>query len=300
MRITIGLPFFNSAATLADAIRSVFAQTLDDWELILVDDGSQDESAQIARAVIDDRVRFVSGGENRGLPYRLNQIAQLARSEYIARFDADDLMHPARLERQVARLEGDRDLDLVGTGMYTIDSASRAVGKRGCDRMPVSAEAILRGRSIAHPTVTGRTSWFRANPYDPRYRRSQDCELWCRSFAERRFRVEVIAEPLYFFREEGSVTVSKILEGYRMQRMLVRRYGSALVGWRRSLVMTGTLCAKALVYRAAAVIGREMSLVNRRNKPLAEEERSSASQTLQSILGSVVPGLTLPCGAASQ
>jgi glycosyltransferase involved in cell wall biosynthesis len=72
--MTIGIPFYNAEAYLGDAIRSIFAQTYHDWELILVDDGSTDRSLEIARAVRDPRVRVISDGQNRRLPYRLNQI----------------------------------------------------------------------------------------------------------------------------------------------------------------------------------------------------------------------------------
>src|SRR3954468_15780628 len=104
-RVTIGLPFVNSGETLPNAIRSVFAQTYDDWELILCDDGSTDISLEIARSVRDARVRVLSDGKNVGLPCRLNQIAAVARGEMLARMDADDLMHPNRIAAQVALLD---------------------------------------------------------------------------------------------------------------------------------------------------------------------------------------------------
>src|SRR6516165_10713523 len=104
-RVTIGLPFVNQANLLADAIRSVFAQTFTDWELILVDDGSSDCSTSIARAVCDPRVSYHRNSANRGLPFCLNAIPSLCTGDYIARCDADDMMHPLRLERQIAFLE---------------------------------------------------------------------------------------------------------------------------------------------------------------------------------------------------
>ena len=79
MRITIRILFHNCEQTLADAIRSVFAQTFHNWALILVDDGSIDGSLEIARKVSDSRVCVISDGVNKGLPSRLNQIARLAR-----------------------------------------------------------------------------------------------------------------------------------------------------------------------------------------------------------------------------
>src|SRR5690349_10645893 len=105
--VTVGIPFFNNASSLSDALRSIFAQTFTDWELILADDGSTDESLSIARSVRDPRVMVMSDGGNRGLVFRLNQITSAARGKYIARMDADDLSHPARLQRQVSLLERD-------------------------------------------------------------------------------------------------------------------------------------------------------------------------------------------------
>jgi hypothetical protein len=104
--ITVGLPFWNNERTLEAAIRSVQAQTIPDWVLLVVNDGSRDDSAAIVRSFRDPRIRLVDDGEHRGLVYRLNQIAALAASPFLARMDADDLMHPQRLERQLACLSG--------------------------------------------------------------------------------------------------------------------------------------------------------------------------------------------------
>src|SRR4030066_138114 len=95
--VTVGIPFFNNQDTLPDAIRSIFAQSFQDWELLLLDDGSTDGSLQIAQSIDDPRVRVISDGCNRKLPARLNQIIDLARGQYIARMDADDLCGITRL-----------------------------------------------------------------------------------------------------------------------------------------------------------------------------------------------------------
>ncbi|MEK5752755.1 glycosyltransferase family 2 protein, partial [Acinetobacter variabilis] len=74
MYISIGIPFFNAEKYLEDAIKSVLAQTFQNWELILVDDGSIDRSLEIARSFNDPRIRIIADGHNRRLAYRLNQI----------------------------------------------------------------------------------------------------------------------------------------------------------------------------------------------------------------------------------
>ena len=101
MLVSIGLPFFNAGRMLTAALQSIFAQSLEDWELILLDDGSSDKSLHLAASIQDLRVRLFSDGRNRGLSYRLNQSALLARGKYLARMDADDVMHPDRLRRQI-------------------------------------------------------------------------------------------------------------------------------------------------------------------------------------------------------
>ena len=98
--ISIGIPIYNASNYLEDAIKSVLAQSFTDFELILIDDGSTDNSLEIAKSFTDSRIKVISDGENRKLPYRLNQIIQLAKHGYIARMDADDLMDCDRLKIQ--------------------------------------------------------------------------------------------------------------------------------------------------------------------------------------------------------
>ena len=99
--VTIAIPFYNPGPAFEDAIKSVFAQTYTNWELLLVNDGSTDDSLEKALAIKDSRVQVINDGKNLGLGARLNQIAQLASGEYLARMDADDIMHPERIENKL-------------------------------------------------------------------------------------------------------------------------------------------------------------------------------------------------------
>lgn len=112
---SILLPVFNGERFLADCLRSISAQTLTDWELIAVDDGSTDGTPAILRAwqAKDGRIRVLTQAHH-GIVAGLNAGLALCRATYIARMDCDDRMHPGRLERQRACLEQDPDLDLVG------------------------------------------------------------------------------------------------------------------------------------------------------------------------------------------
>ncbi|MEN6301484.1 MAG: glycosyltransferase family A protein, partial [Armatimonadia bacterium] len=129
--VSVGIPFYNSEATLLNSVRSVFAQTFQDWELVLMDDGSTDGSLEVARSIDDPRVRVISDGKNLRLPGRLNALHRVTKGRYIARMDSDDLMHPRRLEEQVALLDERPDVDVVGTLMYAMDARKGVHGVEG-------------------------------------------------------------------------------------------------------------------------------------------------------------------------
>src|SRR5438874_1140893 len=116
-RLTIGLPVYNARLFLEDTLRSIFAQTFTDWELIAVDDGSTDGSGALLERLRDHRVRVFIEKGNRGLAARLNFIHENARGTYIARMDADDMMHPERMARQLAFLDQHPEVDVVGCSL---------------------------------------------------------------------------------------------------------------------------------------------------------------------------------------
>ncbi len=197
--ITVGIAFRNPGEFFELAIKSVLAQTLCSWELLLVDDGSQDGSVELALSIADPRVRVLVDGRARGLAARLNQMVREAGAPLFARMDADDVMHPVRLERQVEFLHACVEETVLGTGCYSIDQSSRVIGRRHV-QTPQGGGFAAR-HAFIHPTVAARTSWFRANSYSeqPLFHRSEDAELWCRTAGEARF--EVLDEPLLYYRE---------------------------------------------------------------------------------------------------
>ena len=279
--ITVGLPFYNAGTTLLPAIRSVFAQTLQDWELILYDDGSTDGSLQLARSISDARVVVHSTGRNCGLVSALNRIAQLAQGQYLARMDADDLMHPARLQRQVEFLDRHAEVPVLGSGAYVIDGDGRPMGIRAQAAPDTSDYALLRRNPILHPTVAGRTSWFRANPYDPAFPRSEDHELWCRMAGPSP--VGHIGEPLLFIRDASARQTGKYAATCRSDMRIYRKYGPARVGRFRTAALLAGAWAKPLVYSMAARAGLESRLLGLRNQPLSVQQAADASAALDLI-----------------
>lgn len=295
--VTIGIPFLNARRYLAAAVRSVFAQTHDDWELLLIDDGSTDGSVDVVRHLDDSRVRVLSDGSHRGLCARLNQIALIAQGAYLARMDADDLMHPERIERQLRSLRANPGIDLIDTATVTVDDELTPMGIRGDRPLDSSPEAVLRNGLLIHPTVMGRAEWFRGNPYDPVYVRAEDRELWTRTCVTTRF--TRLCEPLFFYRESLAGNVRNYLRSERTVRDILRRYGPALIGTRRTRLLVMRSRLKSMTYLMGTKLGVQGRLINRRNRPLNAAEREEGRRILSLIRSTPVSGLRVDGPAPS-
>lgn len=279
--LTVAIPFHNNVRTLPLAVASVFAQSFDDWELLLVDDGSRDGSLDFAESLGDSRVRVVSDGRNLGLPARLNQIAELARGKMLARMDADDAMRRQRLEVQSRFLNQHHDVDVVASAVYVMDAENHVYGTRSTTPYTPHARAFLGNDLFIHPSVMARREWFRANRYNPSLRKSQDKELWCRTRTTTTF--AKIAEPLLFYREAGNFS----WEGYREQKRLdahvVAKYGPDGIGGLATAGKLAAIRAKLLVYRLLVTVRREQVLVRNRSNGLSEIECLPAQRELDEL-----------------
>lgn len=212
---------YNASGTIDLALRSILAQTYQNWELIVVDDGSTDRTAESVSCIQDSRVRFIQEPSgNRGLAARLNQCVRLARGQYVARMDADDVAYPQRLERQVQFLEEHRDIDLLGTGAVIFKGEGEIIG---CYPTANSHETICRrpwwGFPLAHPTWMGKRTWFLSHPYSDEDTRCEDQALLLRSFSHSRF-----------------AALEEILLGYRVAEIAAARLGRGRLNYCRRLV----------------------------------------------------------------
>jgi glycosyltransferase involved in cell wall biosynthesis len=288
MRVTVGIPFHNAERTLAHAIRSVFTQTFQDWELLLVDDASTDRSLAIAREVQDSRVRVHSDGLRRGLATRLNQIADLAYGEFLARMDADDIMHPERLADQLEVLQGPTPADLVASAAYMLNDEDAPVGVRGAEGADLRLSVVLRRSPFVHPTVIAKTAWFRANRYDPAYPRAEDHELWCRTCQH--LKAVHLLRPLLFYRQPSLAAAAKFSQTYATDRKIIRAYGRPIGRLQAARLITASYC-KTWVRSGAALVGRSVPVLHDRR--LTPAEQAVAARDLRSILVTPVPGFDL-------
>jgi glycosyltransferase involved in cell wall biosynthesis len=209
--VSVIMSMRNSAATVGSAVRSVRLQSLRDWELIVIDDGSSDQSSAIVGEFHDERIRIIRESHSAGLATRLNQAVALAKGEFIARMDADDICFPERFARQVARLREDPQLDLVGCGAVVFASGDELIGEMpvGLRHQDVVARPFV-GFPFPHPTWCGRADWFRKNPYDSRLRYAEDQDLLLRSF--RHSKLAGLGTVLLGYRQD-QLALKKLLPG---------------------------------------------------------------------------------------
>lgn len=228
MNISIGISFYNCEKFLASAIKSILAQTHTDWELILINDGSTDHSLEIARSFDDSRIRIISDGLNMKLAARLNQIIDLSKYDYIARMDADDIIDPFRLEKQIKFLDQNQDIDLVSTGVCSISNKNEVRGIRNYKNSCLSSFDVISGNiGLVHASVMARKSWYLRNRYKENIV-AEDYELWNRAFANNDLKIYRVQEPLYYYREDDNVTYAKLMKAYKSQLSIISDYKSAL------------------------------------------------------------------------
>jgi glycosyltransferase involved in cell wall biosynthesis len=165
---------------LRSALESVLRQTLEDFELLIVEDPSPRAAEQVVGQYADPRIRYVLNAQRGSLVKQLNQGLEAARAELVARFDGDDVCAPLRLQRQLEYLQQHAGVSVLGSQITIIDQHGRQRGRR---RYPLTHEAILRSlprfNPLAHPSVMYRkTPILDAGGYT--FPETEDYELWSR------------------------------------------------------------------------------------------------------------------------
>ncbi|MES2964008.1 MAG: glycosyltransferase, partial [Bdellovibrionota bacterium] len=242
-RVTVVLPVFNGERFIRDAVESILSQTLEDFELIVIDDGSTDRTPEILSLLKDDRLSVHRNDTNLKLISSLNRGLVLARGEFIARMDADDISKPERLAKQVAFLDSHPDIDLVGTDILVFESDP----DDGVRLMPppvTSAQIrweLLRVSCLYHPTVMMRRSIFDSEKaYDPTFTHSEDYELWLRLSRTRK--LWNIIEPLLLYRRhENSISRTQAITQRERAEAALAHEIEVRIGIRPSRAVTGPL-----------------------------------------------------------
>lgn len=215
--ITIALPIYNAEKTLSCAIASIVSQSFQDWELLLLEDGSTDSSLVIAQSFNDPRIVLISDRTNQGISARLNQALDIARGRYFCRMDADDISFPHRLEKQFFYMEQHSAIDLCASSVVVFKNDGTLSGVVAVAQQHAQiCRRPWNGFHFPHPTWFGKTAWFRLWRYSIFASGAEDQSLLYRSFRQSHF--VGIPEVLLAYREDSR----------SFRKMLSRR----LVFWR--------------------------------------------------------------------
>lgn len=217
-RVSVILPCYNGEVYLREAVQSILDQTLADFELIVVDDGSTDGSPAILRNMAggDARIRVVTQ-PNGGIVAALNAAIDHARGQYIARMDADDVSFPERLAFQASYL--DRHPDVVLVGGYAVgDRNPTPASTRTTGGRHASTDLSVFPPRIAvsmHPLIMMRAAALRAmGGYRSDYRHAEDYDLFIRASAHGRIENPPV-DVLFYRRHEGAISIGNVEEQER-------------------------------------------------------------------------------------
>ena len=224
-QISVVMAVYNCDQYLDEAVDSILNQTFEDFEFIIIDDGSTDGSRDTLRRLTERDSRIVAiQQDNVGLTKSLNRGLALAKGEYIARMDGDDIATPERLEKQLQAFVENPDLVLLGAGVELISEDGLALGRRNQPREEIEIRRRLLlgdGGALTHPVVMFRRDTANAiGGYDERFTTTQDLDLFIR-LAEQG-RVFNLPEILLKWRQHGgSVNHTKSDTWMKMKRMAI-------------------------------------------------------------------------------
>ena len=267
IRVSVVLPVYNQAHYLPAALEGVFAQIYRDYELILVDDGSTDSTAEVL-AEYAERHRFeILTQENQGLARALNAGFARARGAYLTWTSSDNIMLPEMLEELAQALDGDPSVGLVYADRYLMDERGVDLGLYPA---PEYDPYLLLHANLVHCCFLYRRECMeRVGGYDPEFVYSEDWEYWIR--ISQYYRMKRVPQALYRYRYHGTSMTSELIRGtsrnmkyvdfagHIRRRMPVRWYVGKLKWWwlrlavRDHPLMTERAAVRSLTVRASGV-----------------------------------------------
>ncbi len=212
--ISIILPAYNAAKYIEQTISSLLNQTFTDFELLVIDDGSTDNTVSVIKKFTDSRIILIQNEHNLGLVKTLNKATMLCKGNYIARMDADDIALPQRLQLQKEFLDAHTNIAATAGWVNFIDENNKPAGAWDLDRQTNTAvqikKVLVKENCIAHPSVMIRAAVLQQYLYSEKQLHIEDYDLWLRLTADSLV-IEKIQQPVLDYRvHTESVTGSKL------------------------------------------------------------------------------------------
>lgn len=189
--ISVIMPVYNAGYYLESAISSILNQTLKNFEFLIFNDGSTDNSLEIIQSFQDERIKIYHYEENRGYVEHLNSGIKLSKGKYIARMDADDISYPGRLMQQYNFLEQNINVGLVSSDIRLINKADEIYGDLFYDKNLPVEWLLLWQNPIAHPTVCVRRDLLNKTQlqYESSKMPAEDYNLWTKLIQHTKFKI---------------------------------------------------------------------------------------------------------------
>ncbi len=237
---------YNCAPTLAEALDSLLAQTYQDFKVIMCDDGSTDNTRDVAQVYADrypEKFILIKNERNMGLNFTLNHCLEFVDTEYCARMDGDDISLPTRFEKQIGFLNQNPQYAIVSTPMIYFDDNGEY--RRGIGGFAVTNKTTSTGPSFCHaPSMILTEAYKAVRGYGEgkRLMRVEDVHLWYKMYAKG-YKCFILDEPLYAMRDDRNALHRRKFK-YRINSFLVRWEWIPKVGlpkWRRIYAFTPIL-----------------------------------------------------------
>lgn len=222
-KVSVIMPVYNSEKYLFQSIDSILAQTLSDFEFIIIDDGSTDNSLNIINSYNDSRIKVISHKNNLGISKALNMGLQISSGNYIARMDSDDISSNNRLEQQLYFMECNKDISISGCNMLIINS-NKAINYCLNDS-EIKAEMFFGKTPFAHPTIMIRNSFIKENDikYNVKALYAEDLDLYCNCCNIAKY--ANLDECLHFYRiHDNSVSNKHKIHQRKTARSIIRNF----------------------------------------------------------------------------
>ncbi|MGB9338728.1 MAG: glycosyltransferase [Polyangiales bacterium] len=285
--VSIMMPCFNAERTLPMALASLRTQTYENWEALVVDDGSSDGTWDLLRAFGDPRLRLERFDRNEGRGVARQRCLEMAKGSLLAFLDSDDWLFPGKLALQVGLMQERSELVVVSGACVITNALGDAVGLTRTGLKP--GEDFSTGLfSYPHPPPLSfppcmvRMDAAKQSGFDPEFRRSQDSDFLIRLMLGQRYAVS--PEPVYAYSQAEAASLDKTLEGYRFRIRCYARY-TASYPLRSRMEIAKTL-ARMGVYEVAGWLGSEQRLIERRWQDITPEARAAYWTAREEVMDS--------------
>ena len=245
---------YNESAGITSSIQSVIAQTYTNWELIIIDDASIDDTCELIREHQgkDNRIKLIENEKNIGLANCLNKGIKESKGKYIARLDADDICFPDRFELQINFMIENTEVDVLGGNALLVDEKYNAIRETN---MPITHEeiedGIIKKCPLIHPTVLYKKKFIEElNGYDSTLRKKQDYDLWFRGV--KKYKYANLEHTLIKYKTQRSKPIKTDLYGFYVRLINSFRQKKYIVGVYWALVTLGVnlLCKFGYKHRS--------------------------------------------------